>query len=106
MMLDQEAKRYDVEGMHVDLNSKLESIVTGIKKEQKAIMNDEDRQLRNLDRLEYMNKYLQEDFVLTRESMKEAQEIKEKSAQEMRAFAEQNEDELKELEQEVREMQE
>jgi len=40
--------------MNIDLNGKMESIVKGIKKEEKIIMNDEERQLRNLDKLEYM----------------------------------------------------
>lgn len=41
--------------MHFDLNTKMEQIVKNIKKEEKIIMNDEERQLRNLDKLEYMS---------------------------------------------------
>ena len=62
-LLSNEAKRYDVQGMHVDLNAKLDQIVRSIKKEEKIIMNDEERQLRNLDKLEYMSQYLNEDHV-------------------------------------------
>jgi|TARA_B110000305_G_C19433137_1_gene637353 exoribonuclease R len=51
--------------MHVDLNAKLDQIVRSIKKEEKIIMNDEERQLRNLDKLEYMSQYLNEDHVQT-----------------------------------------
>ena len=64
-LLGLEAKRYDVQGMHVDLNGKMEQIVKTIKKEEKVIMNDEERQLRNLDKLEYMSQYLNEDHHLT-----------------------------------------
>jgi len=49
--------------MHVDLNAKLDQIVRSIKKEEKIIINDEERQLRNLDKLEYMSQYLNEDHV-------------------------------------------
>ena len=42
-LLGLEAKRYDVQGMHIELNNKLEGIVKGIKKEEKIIMNDEER---------------------------------------------------------------
>ena len=38
----------------------MEQIVKAIKKEEKIIMNDEERQLRNLDKLEYMSQYLNE----------------------------------------------
>ena len=76
-LLTQEAKRYDVNGMTIDLNQKMDQIVTSIKKEEKIIMNDEERQLRNLDKLEYMSQYLNEDHVNTKESLKAAQLIKE-----------------------------
>ena len=64
-LLNAEAKRYDIQGMHYDLNTKMESIVKAIKKEEKIIMNDEERQLRNLDKLEYMSQYLNEDHIMT-----------------------------------------
>jgi hypothetical protein len=78
-LLGLEAKRYDVQGMHVDLNNKMESIVKTIKKEEKVIMNDEERQLRNLDKLEYMSQYLNEDHHLTQNSLLEAQKIRDNS---------------------------
>lgn len=71
-LLGLEAKRYDVQGMHIDLNNKMEQIVKTIKKEEKVIMNDEERQLRNLDKLEYMSQYLNEDHHLTQNSLLEA----------------------------------
>jgi hypothetical protein len=55
--------------MHYDLNNKMESIVKAIKKEEKIIMNDEERQLRNLDKLEYMSQYLNEDHIMTQNSL-------------------------------------
>lgn len=42
-LLTQETKRYDVNGMTIDLNNKMDQIVTSIKKEEKIIMNDEER---------------------------------------------------------------
>ena len=80
-LLSNEAKRYDVQGMHVDLNAKLDQIVRSIKKEEKIIMNDEERQLRNLDKLEYMSQYLNEDHVQTQNSLKEASKIRDEAQQ-------------------------
>lgn len=97
--LDEEAKKYDVAEMHVDLEKKMEVILGGIKKEQKAIMNDEERQLRNLDRLEYMAQYLKEDYSSTQESLAEAERIKNKSKEEMARFDQRNKKELTDLEQ-------
>ena len=70
--LTQETKRYDVNGMHVDLNQKMDKAVTSIMKEEKIIMNDEERQLRNLEKLEHMSQYLTEDHILTQNSLKSA----------------------------------
>jgi hypothetical protein len=75
-LLSNEAKRYDIQGMHFDLNTKMEQIVKAIKKEEKIIMNDEERQLRNLDKLEYMSQYLNEDHIMTQNSLQEAQKIR------------------------------
>jgi hypothetical protein len=60
-MLREEASRYDLHTIKDDLDKKIILIVKGIKKEEKMIMNEEDRQLRNLDKLHYMYEYLQED---------------------------------------------
>lgn len=65
-------------------------------------MNDEERQLRNLDKLEYMSQYLNEDHINTKESLKAAQLIKEDAYLQMSEFEQRNAQELKELEDEVR----
>lgn len=85
-LLTQEGKRYDVQGMHLDLNQKMEQIVNGIKKEEKLIMNDEERQLRNLDKLEYMSQYLNEDHIHTENSLEGAQQIRNISNLKMHDF--------------------
>lgn len=54
-LLELEAKRYNIQSMYTDLNNKTEMIVKSIYTEQKNIINDEEKQLRNLDKLEYMN---------------------------------------------------
>ncbi len=64
-LLTQEAKRYDIQKMHEELDQKIVNIVQSIKKEEKVIMNDEERQLRNLDKLNYMSQYLKEDHSRT-----------------------------------------
>lgn len=93
-LLTTEAKRYDIQGMHFDLNTKMEQIVKAIKKEEKIIMNDEERQLRNLDKLEYMSQYLNEDHIMTQNSLQEAQKIRDQSKQEMNQVDKENNKEL------------
>lgn len=89
-LLTAESKRYDIQGMHTDLNNKTNQIVQSIKKEEKHIIDDEERQLRNLDKLDYMSQYLQEDNVSTRASLAEAQRIKDDSQREMQEFESSN----------------
>lgn len=105
-LLSNEAKRYDVQGMHVDLNAKLDQIVRSIKKEEKIIMNDEERQLRNLDKLEYMSQYLNEDHVQTQNSLKEASKIRDEAQQQMMNFDQKSKQEMADIEMQVRKMQE
>ena len=68
-------------------------------------MNDEERQLRNLDRLNYMTEYLKEDHSRTQASLLSAQSIRDKSKQEMDSFEKANQLELKSLEKQVKQMQ-
>ena len=103
-LLSAEAKRYDVQGMHIDLHNKMDQIVHNIKKEEKVIMNDEERQLRNLDKLEYMSQYLNEDHVLTQKSLQDAQKIKDNSKKEMEDYEKEGIYELQELERQVLQM--
>lgn len=42
-LLTQEAKRYDIQSMHNDLNNKINNIVANIKKDEKHIIDDEER---------------------------------------------------------------
>ena len=60
-------------------------------------MNDEERQLRNLDKLNYMSEYLKEDHSRTQASLLSAQSIRDKSKQEMDSFEKANQLELNSL---------
>ena len=55
--------------MNNDLNNKCNNIVNDISQVQKSIIDKELKQLRNLDKLEYMNEYLTEDHVMTKKSL-------------------------------------
>ena len=68
-------------------------------------MNDEERQLRNLDKLNYMSEYLKEDHSRTQASLLSAQSIRDKSKQEMDSFEKANQLELNSLEKQVKQMQ-
>ena len=77
----------------------------GIKKDQRIIMNDEERQLRNLDKLEYMSEYIQEDNSNTKTSLASAQQIKDNSKQCMNEFDRKNVAELEDLRMQVKKVQ-
>ena len=68
-------------------------------------MNDEERQLRNLDKLNYMSEYLKEDHSRTQASLLSAQSIRDKSKQQMDSFEKANQLELNSLEKQVKQMQ-
>ena len=68
-------------------------------------MNDEERQLRNLDKLNYMSQYLKEDHSRTQASLLSAQSIRDKSKQQMDSFEKANQLELNSLEKQVKKMQ-
>lgn len=97
-LITAEAKRYDVNSMKTNLNTKIDQIVKGIKKDQRIIMNDEERQLRNLDKLSYMQEYLIEDNTTTKAYLQSAQEIKDESKKEMQVFNTKNKSELQDFE--------
>jgi len=89
-MLNEEIKQYDLQTIKSDMDSKIEIIVNGIKKEEKLIMNEENKQLRNLDKLHYMYDYLQEDNKATSLSQQQAQNTRDQSKQEMQEYEESN----------------
>jgi hypothetical protein len=84
--LKTEMKTYDIEAIKIDLNNKQNQIAIAIRKEEKSIVHNEERQLRNLDKLDYMSQYLQEDNVHTKQSLLEAQQIRDQSKSEMQTF--------------------
>ena len=59
--LKAEIKEYDLQGIQDDMDNKIEDITLAIKKEEKIIMNEEDKQLRQVDKLHYMYEYLEDD---------------------------------------------
>lgn len=42
-LLNVEAKRFDIQAMHNDLNNKIDNIVKNIKKDEKHIVDNEER---------------------------------------------------------------
>jgi hypothetical protein len=78
-LIDAEAKRYNINNIHTDLNNKMEQVVNNIHTEQKAVMNDEEKQLRNLDKLGYMSQCLTDDHENVKKAINEATHIKNQS---------------------------
>lgn len=42
-LIDAEAKRYNINNIHTDINHKVDQVVNNIHTEQKAVMNDEEK---------------------------------------------------------------
>jgi hypothetical protein len=54
-LLDTEAKGYNINNIHTDLTHKMDQVVKNVHDEQQTVINSEDKQLRNLDKLGYMS---------------------------------------------------
>ena len=68
------------------------------------IIDDEEKQLRNLDKLYMIHIYLNEDHAMTKNSLKEAQKIRDESKKEMNEFDIKSNNEIEELDNQVKEM--
>jgi hypothetical protein len=89
-MLREEAKTYDINSIEIELHKKMDKISVDIQKQEKQIIGEEDKQLRNLDRLKYMSEYLQEDNTKTKQSLQNAQTIRDQSKTETQQIMVQN----------------
>jgi hypothetical protein len=58
LYIAQEIKSYDLEEMKTDVNYKLAKIVNDLKKSERLIINDEKRNIRQIEKLEHMEKAL------------------------------------------------
>lgn len=58
LLISQEVKNYDLEEMKMDVNYKVAKIVNDLKKSERLLVNDENRNLRQIDKLEHMQKAL------------------------------------------------
>lgn len=67
-------------------------------------MDNEERQLRNLDKLRYMSEYIKEDNISTQQSLSDAQQIRDQSKQEMEMYEESESRELDALQQEIKKL--
>lgn len=105
-LLRNESKQYDIEAIKVDLNNKQIQISQQIRKEQKNMTVGEERQLRNIDKLDYMFQYLKEDNVSTNQSLLKAQQIRDESNNEMQTFQAANVTEMEQLAKQIAQMEE
>jgi hypothetical protein len=59
--LDAEIKKYDIEEMKSDIVLKMNTIFTDLGRSQKALVREENRNMRQLDKVEHMQKAIAED---------------------------------------------
>ena len=58
LQISQEIRNYDLEEMKVDVNYKVAKIANDLKKSERLLITDENRNLRQIDKLEHMQKSL------------------------------------------------
>ena len=69
MQLNGEIKKYDIDEMKGDINHKMSTLINNLKKNEKQIINDENRNLRHLEKVEHMQRTLAEDYQNVKESL-------------------------------------
>jgi hypothetical protein len=96
--INSEIKKYDLEEMKTDVTYKVAVIVNNLKKSEKLLINDENRNIRQLDKVEHMQKTLQEDFQNVKDSLEATEKLKQRAVQNFEAVEKENADDKKKLE--------
>jgi hypothetical protein len=96
--INSEIKKYDLEEMKTDVTYKVAIIVNNLKKSEKLLINDENRNIRQLDKVEHMQKTLQEDFQNVKDSLEATEKLKQRAVQNFEAVEKENTDDKKKLE--------
>ena len=65
--------------MKQDVNYKVSTILNNVKKNQRQILTDENKHIRQLDKIEHMQKSLAEDFSFQKETLSASDTLKERT---------------------------
>jgi hypothetical protein len=84
--------------MKADIYNKMSTIVNNLKKSERALVTEENRNLRQLDKLEHMQKGLSEDFTNVKESLEMTDKLKQRAIANFDAIERENLEEQKKLE--------
>lgn len=84
--------------MKSDVGFKMASILNNLKKSERQLINDENRNLRQLDKLEYMQKSLAEDCTNVKDSVEATDKLRQRAVSNFDAIDKENQDEKKKLE--------
>ena len=64
-----EIKKYDLEEMKTDVAYKAAIVINNLKKTERVLIADENRNLRQLDKVDHLHKALAEDFGALKDSL-------------------------------------
>ena len=80
------------------MSHKMETNLNNLRKDQKQIITDENRNMRQLDKIEHMQKALAEDFTSVKASLEATDKLKQRASQNFEAIDKENIDDKKKLE--------
>lgn len=98
VQINAEIKKYDLDEMKTDITYKMSTILNTLKKDQRQIMGDENRNLRQLDKIEHMQKALHEDYSAVQISLEAADKLKQRTTLNFEAIEKENAEEKKKME--------
>lgn len=104
--IQQEIKRYDLEEMKTDVSYKAAIVVNNLKKTERALIADENRNLRQLDKVDHLHKALAEDFTALKDSLDSTQRLQTRAQENFSAVEKENQEELRKYELQMTQLEE
>lgn len=84
--------------MKTDVQYKMAIIVNNLKKSERQLMNEENRNVRQLDKVEHMQKTLAEDFQNVKDSLDQSEKLKQRAIANFDTIDRENQEEKKKYE--------
>lgn len=93
-----EIKKYDLEEMKTDVAYKVAIVVNNLKKSERLLVADENRNIRQLEKVEHMQKTLAEDFLNVKDSLDATDKLKQRAQANFDAIEKENQEEKRKYE--------
>ena len=104
--IQQEIRKYDLEEMKTDVSYKAAIVINNLKKTERALIADENRNLRQLDKGDHLHKALAEDFTALKDSLDSTQRLQTRAQENFSTVEKENQEELRKYEQQMAQLEE